>query len=205
MDESNGVGVRRPDTGFWTELRKRRLPRPIAVLACLSLVGTAAASPSTPKQPLAGAAPSAGQLFQAQASRTGAQACAATYAALGAMLTQGAAFAVQTQTASQAPNAHLVQGAVGMTYALPELKGQAAGVLVAAPTAQGCEGQLVRVAPFQQSCQSVVRLLPAGSALAQNLSGVGLYRLGGNRGEAMLIPSGSSCVAVTVTKAVQQS
>jgi hypothetical protein len=177
-------------------------------LACVSLAGSAGAALSTPRQPLAGAkasAPSAATLFQAQASKTGAQACATTYAALGESLTEGAAFAVSTQAAPQSPNSHLVQGTVGMTYALPQMKGQAAGILVAAPMAQGCEGQLVRVAPFQQSCESVVHLLPVGSALTQNLSGVGLYRLGGNRGEAMLISSGSSCVVVSVTKAVQRS
>jgi hypothetical protein len=91
-----------------------------------------------------------------------------------------------------------------MTYALPELRGQAAGVLVAAPTATGCEGQFVRVAPFQQSCGAVIRLLPPGSEHERDLSGVGLYRLGGNRGEAMFISSGSGCVVVSIINGAQR-
>jgi hypothetical protein len=43
-------------------------------------------------------------------------------------------------------------------------------------------------------------MLPPGSTAAETLSGVWLYALGEGEGEgqAMLLPSGASCVVVTV-------
>lgn len=85
-----------------------------------------------------------------------------------------------------------------MSYNTPEYKEQAAGVVVASPTAAGCEGTFVRVAPFQKSCQEVIATLPQGSALAETLSGTPYYNLANNGGQALLIPSGNSCVVVSV-------
>ena len=68
------------------------------------------------------------------------------------------------------------------------------GVYYIAAALAGCEGLMVRVTPFQKSCQEVVALFPEGSTLAANLSGVPLYNLGGNQGQAMLVSSGATCV-----------
>lgn len=150
------------------------------------------------------AAPSTANLFHDQARKLGAQKCTALYAALGQGVTQGAAFAVKTETNKDAPDAHMMKGIVGMTYNLPDLKGPAGGVVLAAPAAQGCEGYLVRVAPFQKPCAQVVPFLPAGSVAEQPLSGVPQYRLGGNQGQALMIASGSSCVVVTMLEMAQR-
>ena len=57
-----------------------------------------------------------------------------------------------------------------------------------------------RVAPFQRACKDVVAMLPAGSVTAGSLSGVPLYNLGGNKGQAMLVAAGNACVVVTVAR-----
>lgn len=143
------------------------------------------------------AAPSADVVFQDQAAKLGAQQCAGLYAALGQGVTRGAAFAVRTETRKDSPDAHMVQGVVGLTYDLPELKGQAGGVVVATPTADGCEGQLVRIVPFQQPCDQIVSLLPAGAVEEPTLSGVRQYQLG-EQGQALMIPNGATCVVVSL-------
>ncbi|WP_162254666.1 hypothetical protein [Sphingomonas sp. Root241] len=150
------------------------------------------------------AAPAAANLFQEQAGKLGARKCASLYAALGQGMTQGAAYTLKTETSKEAPDAHIVQGMVGMAYNLPDLKGPAGGILLATPMPQGCEGYMVRVAPFQKTCAEVLRLLPAGSVEEQRLSGVPQYRLGGNQGQALVIPSGSTCVVVTLTGMAQR-
>lgn len=163
----------------------------LAAALCVSLT----TGPALAQQ---AAAPPADVVFRDQAAQLGAQQCAGLYAALGQGATQGAAFAVSTETNRDSPDTHMVRGVIGMTYDLPELTGQAGAMVVATPTAQGCEGQLVRVAPFREACDQVVRLLPAGSVEEQALSGVRQYRLGGNQGQALMIPNGSSCVVMTV-------
>lgn len=149
-------------------------------------------------------APPTANLFQDQAGKLGARKCAALYATLGRGMTQGAAYTVKTETNKESPDTHMVQGVVGLTYNLPELKGQAGGIVLATPMAAGCEGYMVRVAPFQKPCAEVVRFLPAGSVEEQKLSGIPQYRLGGNQGQALVIPSGATCVVVTLTGMAQR-
>lgn len=149
------------------------------------------------------AAPAPANLFQDQAGKLGARKCAGLYAALGQGMTQGAAYTLKTETSKEAPDAHIVQGVVGMAYNLPDLKGPAGGIVLATPMPKGCEGYMVRVAPFQKPCAEVLRLLPAGSVEEQRLSGVPQYRLGGNQGQALVIPSGSTCVVVTLAGMTQ--
>ena len=173
--------------------------RGAAVLLSLTFIGGAGVAAVAQQ-----AAPATANLFYDQASKLGARQCTAVYAALGQGVTQGAAFAVKTEINKGAPDAHIVKGIVGMTYNLPDLKGPAGGVVLAAPVAQGCEGYLVRIAPFQKPCAQVVPFLPAGSVAEQPLSGVPQYRLGGNQGQALMIPSGSSCVVVTLLDMVQR-
>lgn len=175
-------------------------------LAIVNAAGaTASAAPTTaPTPPLIAEATATGaRVFSEQANKLGAQKCARLYSVLGDLVSQGADYAVRTETNKQAPDAHVVQGTIGMTYNLPDLKGKAAGLVFATPSANGCEGHFVRIAPFQKPCQQVVKDLPAGSISATDLSGVPVYQLGGGQGQALMIASGASCVVVTVTPGSQ--
>ena len=140
--------------------------------------------------------------FSAEAGKLGVRQCANLYSALGAMVSLGSNYAVLTQAEPSAPDAHGVQGVVGMTYSGPDHNGQAAGVILAAPVGNVCEGQVIRVAPFERPCADTLALLPAGSNPVGSLSGVPLYDLG-NQGQALLVSSGSSCVVVTVARAAE--
>ena len=141
--------------------------------------------------------------FPAEASRLGVRKCANLYSALGQTVSFGSDYAVLTQVEPSEPDAHAVQGVVGMAYSAPNYSGQAAGVVLATPVGDRCEGQLVRVAPFQRSCAETVGLLPAGSAAVGDLSGVPLYNLGENQGQALLLSSGAGCVVVSVARAAE--
>ena len=139
--------------------------------------------------------------FPTEASRLGVYKCANLFSALGQAAAYGSTFGVATHADQASPDAHAVQAVAGMTYSTPGYSGQAASVILAAPVGQSCEGQMVRVAPFQKPCKDVVSQLPAGSVPNGVLSGVPLYNLGGNQGQALLIASGTNCVVVTVTQA----
>jgi hypothetical protein len=176
---------------------------PATAFAIAALAALVAASPDAAAQ--AAAPQPATNTFQAQAAQLGIKSCAPLFATLGDTLTRGTTFASTAQAQQGAPNDHGAHAVVGMKYDTPNYKGQAAGVVYTAPTkAGGCEGNLVRVAPFPQSCPDVVRQLPQGSTLATTLSGTPLYNLGGNQGQALLVPSGAGCVVVTVASAMER-
>lgn len=166
----------------------------LATLGTAFLAGNVAATPqaAAPAQPA--------NPFQAQVGQLGVRKCANLFSALGQTVALGSDYSGQVQTEKAAPDAHGVVGVLGMTYKTAAYNSQAAGVVVATPVGTKCEGQLVRVAPFQRACKDVVALLPAGSVIAGSLSGVPLYNLGGNQGQAMLIASGNACVVVTVAR-----
>ncbi|HJS09987.1 hypothetical protein [Sphingopyxis sp.] len=200
------AGIYNKRTGSRTLSARKRLHILVAgpMIACVASAPASAAPTATPSARTAPDTLSPGtRVFAEQAGKLGAQKCARLYSVLGDLVSQGANYAVRTETNKQAPDAHPIQGAVGMTYNLPDLKGQAAGLVFAAPVANGCEGHFVRIAPFQKPCEQVVKDLPAGSVGAANLSGVPVYQLGGGQGQALMIPSGASCVVVTVTPGSQ--
>lgn len=144
-------------------------------------------------------------LFSQQAAQLRVSACTGLYATLGNAAAAGSSYAVRTEADRTAPNTRPVRGAVGMTYNLPNMKGQAAALISAAPVVGNkCEGQFVRVAPFQIGCSQILRDFPAGSKLIGNLSGVPLYQLGGAGGQALAIPSGENCIVVSVVQGQQQ-
>jgi hypothetical protein len=159
-------------------------------------ISMSATPPAVPAKTAANVNP-----FPTEASKLGARKCANLFSALGQAAAYGSTFGVETHADQASPDAHAVQGVVGMTYNTPGYTGQAAGIILAAPVGQSCEGQMVRVAPFQKPCKDVVGLLPAGSVANGVLSGVPVYNLGGNQGQALLIANGTSCVVVTVTQA----
>jgi hypothetical protein len=188
--------------GMWP---RTLLRLPATSFAIAALAGLVAASPDAAAQAAAPQPQPAANTFQAQAAQVGIKSCATLFATLGDVLTRGTTFASNVQAQQTSPNDHAAQAVVGMKYDTPNYKGQAAGVVLTAPTkAGGCEGNLVRVAPFPQSCPDVVRQLPQGSTLATTLSGTPLYNLGGNQGQALLVPSGAGCVVVTVASAMER-
>jgi hypothetical protein len=138
--------------------------------------------------------------FQTHANQAGVHTCANLFAALGQALTAGSTYAIQTQWDSTSPDTHAVQAVAGMSYNLPNYKTQAAGVVIASPVGQTCEGSLVRVAPFQKSCQDVEQTLPKGSVAADNLSNTMLFNLADNGGQALLVPTGNTCIVVSVAR-----
>lgn len=148
----------------------------------------------------AGGAVAAETPFQKHANQAGVRTCANVFAALGQALTVGSTYTEQTQWNTSSPDTHPVQAIAGMTYDLPDYKAQAAGVVFASPIGQGCEGGFVRVAPFQKACQEIVQTLPKGSVLADNLSNTMLFNLANDGGQALLVPTGNTCVVVSVAR-----
>lgn len=169
-----------------------------------AFLGAAHSSARSVPAPLPAPAAQPATAFSEQAAQLGVGRCAALFSDIGRTATAGANYAVQVQADAADPDAHAVQGVAGLTYDGPESQTQAAAIVLAAPAARGCEGQMVRVAPFQVSCAEVLDLLPAGSAAAGNLAGVALHDLGGNQGQAMLVPNGDSCVVVSVARMVER-
>ncbi|TIS63379.1 MAG: hypothetical protein E5W93_03765 [Mesorhizobium sp.] len=138
--------------------------------------------------------------FQAHVAQAGVRTCANLFATLGQALTAGSTYAVQTQWDNTSPDTHALQAVAGMSYDLPDYKTQAAGVVFASPVGQTCEGGFVRVAPFQKSCQEVAQTLPKGSVATDNLSNTMLFNLANNGGQALLVPTGNTCIVVSVAR-----
>ncbi|WP_273795067.1 hypothetical protein [Brucella intermedia] len=139
--------------------------------------------------------------FLQHAKQAGLQTCSSLFPALGNLLTNGSQYSVQSVWNTKAPNEHAVQAFVGMDYASESYKGSAAGIVFAAPSGSACEGAMIRVAPFATSCGNIPSLLPQGSVLANTLGQVAVYSLANNNGSAMLLPSGNSCVVISVASA----
>ncbi|WP_179213835.1 hypothetical protein [Rhizobium sullae] len=139
--------------------------------------------------------------FRQHAKQAGLQACANIFPGLGALLTNGSQYSVQSTWNIETPDKHAVQALVGMNYATEGYSGTAAGVVVAAPTGSLCEGSMVRVAPFTTSCADMPALLPKGSKLTNNLAQISVYELPDNGGNAMLLPTGDGCAVVSVASA----
>ena len=139
--------------------------------------------------------------FLQHAKQAGLQSCSTIFPVLGALLTNGTQYNVQSIWNSEAADKHAVQALVGMNYATQGYSGPAAGVVVAAPVASGCEGSMVRVAPFTASCPEISAKFPTGSKLVNNLGQVSVYELADNGGNAMLLPTGNSCVVISVASA----
>ena len=183
----------------------KRLHAPVIVLSLFSVTVTPAlASEASSAKSSVKTTAAQSDLFSQQAGQLQVHACAGLYAVLGNAATQGSSYTVRTETDQTTPNTRPVHGTVGMTYNLPNMKGQAAALVSAAPAGNRCEGQFVRIAPFQINCGQILRDFPAGSKLIGNLSGVPLYQLGGAGGQALTIPSGETCVVVSIVQGQQQ-
>jgi hypothetical protein len=179
-------------------LRRLKLLPGMVVASLLTGTAASATEGASQKTPAPQVSP-----FQQQAAQLGVRRCANLFGALGQTVTYGSTYGVQANANKAAPDTRGAQALIGMSYNVPDYKAQAAGVVTATPVGQTCEGQLVRVAPFQKPCSQVVALLPKGSVEGGSLSGVPLYNLGGNQGQALLVESGGTCVVVTVVRAAQ--
>ncbi len=139
--------------------------------------------------------------FLQHAKQAGLQSCSNVFPALGQLLTNGTTYSVHSVWNNDAPDKHMVEALVGMNYATQGYSGPAAGLVFAAPTASACEGTMVRVAPFAASCADIPAQLPKGSKLANNLGQISVYELANGGGNAMLLPTGNSCVVISVASA----
>lgn len=139
--------------------------------------------------------------FLQHAKQAGLQSCSTVFPLLGELLTNGTTYSVQSIWNNEAADKHVVQALVGMNYAVEGYNSPAAGVVFAAPTTSACEGALVRVAPFSVPCADVPAMLPKGSKLANNLGQISIYELADGGGNAMLLPTGNSCVVISVASA----
>ncbi|UCI09055.1 hypothetical protein [Mesorhizobium sp. B1-1-8] len=151
-----------------------------------------AAAPALPDTP-----------FLQHVKQAGVQSCSTVFPVLGQLLTTGTKYSVKSSWNDQAADKHAVEAFVGMDYATDRYSGPAAGVVFASPTASGCEGTMVRVAPFASPCADITGMLPQGSKITDHLGQVEVYELGGNTGQAMLLPTGSSCVVISVASAAK--
>ncbi|ESY99568.1 hypothetical protein [Mesorhizobium sp. LNHC209A00] len=154
-----------------------------------------AAAPALPDSP-----------FLQHVKQAGVQACSTVFPVLGQLLTTGTKYSVKSLWNDQAADKHAVQAFVGMDYATDRYSGPAAGVVFASPTASGCEGAegaMVRVAPFASPCADIPSVLPQGSKITDHLGQVEVYELGGNTGEALLLPTGNTCVVISIASAAK--
>ncbi|MCF6127584.1 hypothetical protein EN904_17725 [Mesorhizobium sp. M7A.F.Ca.CA.001.07.2.1] len=167
--------------------------------AIANLVGGATAAPAeTAAAPVLPDTP-----FLEHVKQAGVQACSTVYPALGQILTNGTKYSVKSLWNDQAADKHAIQAFVGMDYASERYSGPAAGIVFASPTATGCEGAMVRVAPFASPCADIASILPQGSKITDHLGQVEVYELGGNAGEALLLPTGKSCVVISLASAAK--
>lgn len=139
--------------------------------------------------------------FFQHAKKADLKSCSRIFPALGELLTSGSKYSVQSFWDSEDADKHAVQALVGMDYATKGYTGSAAGVVFAAPTASACEGAMIRVAPFSTSCSNIPSMLPQGSQLANTLGRVSVYSLGDNGGDALLLPTGDTCIVISVASA----
>ena len=142
--------------------------------------------------------------FLEHAKQAGLQTCSTVFPALGQLLTNGSKYSVQSTWNNEAADGHIVQALVGMDYTSEGYTGPAAGLVFAAPTKSNCEGAMVRVAPFPASCTSIPSMLPQGSKLVNNLGQIAVYELANSEGNALLLPTGNSCIVISVASASGQ-
>lgn len=140
--------------------------------------------------------------FLQHAKQAGLETCSTVFPVLGELLTNGSQYSVQSVWNAEAADKHAIQALVGMDYASESYSGPAAGVVVAAPTGSICEGSMIRVAPLAKPCAEIPAILPQGSKLTNNLGKVAVYALGSG-GNALLLPTGNTCVVISVASAAK--
>lgn len=136
--------------------------------------------------------------FLAHAKEAGVKTCATVFPVLGQLLASGAEYTVQSEWNKKEPDQHPMQALVGLDYKTGGDTGLGAGLVFAAPNGSSCDGTMVRVTPIAMSCDSLPATFPKGSQLTRNLGKSSVYILGNNGGQALLLPSGASCIVLSV-------
>jgi hypothetical protein len=143
-------------------------------------------------------------LYAQHALQAGAQTCAAIVNHLG-NIAADTDYGVQSVWNREEPNQHMFWQLLGMHYKGRPGLDKASSILIAAPvTPQSCEGVLVQVIPSSRSCDAIEESLSKeGGKPVDILAGV--HNMLSVRGErVMLLPSGRSCVIVSMTGAQSQ-
>ncbi|MFK0165098.1 hypothetical protein [Rhizobium sp. NPDC090279] len=213
MSRNTSPPVVQSPVGEQAKPRRRRWKATALSLLAIAIVGAAGYAAvrydvvgNPLSQPAVAASNDANQAlpdtpFLQHTKQAGLQSCSTVFPVLGGLLTNGTQYNVQSIWNNEAADKHTVQALVGMNYATQGYNGPAAGIVFAAPVASGCEGSMVRVAPFTASCPEVSTKFPNGSKLVNNLGQIGVYELGNQGGEAMLLPTGNGCVVISVASA----
>lgn len=136
--------------------------------------------------------------FLTHTKQAGLSACSNVFPVLGQLLTSGAKYNIVSEWNQQAPDQHPIQALVGLDYESQDYTGPAGGIVMAAPNGTDCEGAMVRIAPLSMACSNIPATLPQGSKITNTLGKVSLYTLAGNGGQALLVPSGETCVVVSI-------
>lgn len=143
--------------------------------------------------------PQADTLFAAHANQAGIRACGNVFPTLGAVLTAGTQYNIQSDWNASEPDKHAIRSLVGMNIKASDYVGPAAGMIFAAPMESGCEGTMLRIVPFPQPCQEVAAKLPEESSKKSDLIQTSVYDLGNNGGQLLLLPSGATaCVGISI-------
>lgn len=138
--------------------------------------------------------------FLTHAKEAGLKTCATVFPVLGQLLAEGAEYTVLSEWNGKEPDQHPVQALVGLDYKTGEPTGSGAGLVFAVPNGSSCDGTMVRVTPIAASCDSLPATFPKGSQLTRNLGKSSVYALANNGGQALLLPSGASCIVLSVAR-----
>lgn len=142
------------------------------------------------------AQPVNGTLFDDHIAQAAMPACEALYPQMGALLTDGASYAVQTRWHAIDPERQAVQSIVGLNFDTPQHSGPAAGYVYAAPSGSACSGSVLRVTPVEADCASLATALVSAPAELSQLESISVYAF--ETGEQLaLLPFGTACVAVS--------
>lgn len=123
-------------------------------------------------------------------------ACQSLYPHMGAILTSGASYSVQSRWHPNDSSPKAVEALVGLLFDTPEYSGPAFGYVLASPSEETCTGSLVRVTPVETDCARVAETFVLSPAELSRLGSIDVYTF--DSGEQLgLIPLGSGCVAVS--------
>lgn len=152
-------------------------------------IGTAAAQEEIVR-------PAGGSPFHDHIAQAAIPACQSLYPQMGAILTDGASYTVQSRWHANDSSHRAVEALVGMVFDTSEYSGPAMGYVMASPSGKACTGSLVRVMPVEADCAHMVETFVSSPAELSQLESLDVYTF--ESGEQLaLIALGSSCVAVS--------
>lgn len=138
--------------------------------------------------------------FHAHIAQAGISACDAVFPLMGALITQGSDYVVQTRWNADAPGGHPIQALVGMAFETPQYTGPALGYVFAAPIGDACAGGMLRVTPFEENCDMVATSLISAGVLDAQLQDLRSYLMP-DGSQVVVMPAGEACIAISVGEA----